>query len=83
MLEVTENYRKALELVKKGLATKNEMDGVDLKLEGGFFGWVYPDEIKVQIYYIDDNDEEVYCDCGDIDSQLMKVIGYRNNYDIR
>lgn len=82
-MEKTENYKKAEELVIKGLATKNELDCIEFNVDYGdeAFGWIYPDEKNVTIYYESDNCEDVY-DGGDIDLHSMQVVGCKYDYDI-
>ena len=80
-MEKTRNYRKAEELVAKGLATKHEHEHdcidfeVDLDCEA--YAWIYPNDAFVTIYYGED-----YYDHGCIDLQKMQVIGCEGVYDI-
>ena len=82
-MKKTRNYRKAEELVVKGLATKHERGcrgcidfDVDCDCEG--YAWIYPDEAFVTIYY---GGEDEY-DHGCIDLNKMQVIGCKGTYDI-
>ena len=75
----TENYKKAEELVAKGLATKHERDCIDFDLDDcEAYAWIYPDEHFVTIYYGED-----YYDHGCIDLYKMQVIGCEGVYDIK
>ena len=72
----TENYRKAEELVAKGLATKNDLDCIDFDVDDGeAYAWIYPDEDFVTVYYGED-----YYDYGCI--ELTQVVGCEGNYII-
>lgn len=71
----TENYREAEKLVAMGLAVRTRIDCIDFKVDHGK-GWIHSDEFTATI-----DCGNVY-DCGDIDSEAMKVIGCKNNYDI-
>ena len=75
----TENYRKAEELVVKGLATKHEHGRIDFNVDYDCeaCAWIYPDEPFITIYYGED-----YYDHGYIDLRKMQVIGCEGVYDI-
>ena len=80
------NYEKALELVKKGIAKKLKYTGCILfNLGYNTVGFIYPNDVNVTVDVNADDkltDYNYKYDCGFIDLDTMSIIGIKDNYSI-
>ena len=73
------NYEKALKLVAMNLATKDEKGCIEFEVgDDEAYGWIYPNEDFVTIFYGEDS-----YNFGDIDlHRIQVVVGCEKRYSI-